>query len=288
MKKQTMTLLCVLAASSTSVHAGTDWLKKGAALLHDVSAAVSDRKEARPPGETFPMRYHTDGRSVDIDYGFFEVNYSCEHRGFNYLNYRTVPDQGSYPRHEPFYDEPGLTRADCPPQKTTRSYKKRAGQAQYHRGHGNHQNIWDHNKDWMVLTNRMTNVVPHNGVQNASGLWRKLEVRVECARDQTTVNVYLGNDWGNDASNDHFVRSHGVTTPDHLWRVHVYDSHPNQAFAWYMANDEKAKIGQESMYRITLAELKAATADDFAWPIPPQWVDAHGADPYQHITCSWK
>lgn len=226
--------------------------------------------------------------TISLDYGFYNVNYSCKHRGFNYLSYTTVPDQGKLKRYEPFHKESALEKfPNCPSQKKTSSYKKTPNQPQYHRGHGNHQNIWDHDIGMMEATNVMTNVVPHNGVQNSSGLWRELEMRVECARDKTEVMVFLGNDWGNDRSNDLFVKSHGVTTPDYIWRVHVYKSHPNKAFAWLIPNDEKAKKNDDLAYRVSLKELRVALSDDYDWPMPKAWMDTNGAaDPYRKRSCS--
>tara|TARA_Y100000310_G_C20677023_1_gene813688 strand:+ start:2224 stop:3120 length:897 start_codon:yes stop_codon:yes gene_type:complete len=250
-----------------------------------------DYAESRKNNKSEPVdvkaRDNGDG-TVSLDYGFYNVNYSCSHRGFNYLSYTTVPDQGKIKRYKPFHKEDALSKfPNCPSQKKTSSYRKGKNQPQYHRGHGNHQNIWDHDINMMMATNMMTNVVPHNGVQNTAGLWRELEERVECARDRTDVTVYLGNDWGNDGSNDYFKASHGVTTPDRIWRVHVYKSHPNKAFAWLIPNDEVAKRNDDFAYRVSLKELKNALSDDYAWPIPLTWKDASSEkDPYYKKTCS--
>jgi DNA/RNA endonuclease G (NUC1) len=293
-----LTLMIGIFALSISLNAvasdkqtlGNIWgaIKDVAKEKIDVAKEKIDSRLKPANARTLPQPSdNKPGSSQFIDYGFYSVDYNCYHRGFNYIRYESVPDQGSLERYEPFHKEPAL-RTDCPSQKTTASYKKRYGQEQYHRGHGTHQNIWDHNLKWMMLTNRMTNVVPQNGVLNASGLWRKLEKRVECARDETTVTVYLGNDWGMDKSNDHFVRSHGVTTPDYLWRVHVYASHPNQAYVWHMPNDATPSSNSYAAHRVSLADLQNVTKDDFIWPMPMTWLDAKGRDPYQNTTCSWK
>lgn len=275
---------------SSSAIADSEWVLSK--IKSKISDKISDYKESKQAegelAEVHVIAKRHDSRSVDLDYGFYKVNYSCEHRGYNYLKYTTVKDSGKIKRYEPFHKEPELEKLNCPSQKTTNSYKKQYGQKQYHRGHGTHQNIWDHNLNYMKATNLMVNVVPHNGVQNASGLWRNLEKRVECARDVTEVTVYLGNDWGNDTSNDLFVKTHGVTTPDFLWRVHTYKSHPNQAFAWYIPNDEIAKSSDSKAYRVTLNELRDKTADDFDWPIPASWNDAKTIDPYTKTRCSYQ
>jgi endonuclease G len=275
-------LYLLLITTSAATYADTDkWLNrfnKAKELVE--SFKKNDINTTRSvPGQRF--------NNMDIDYGFYSVNYNCGHRGFNYIKYQTVPDSGNNKRVEPFTKDETLP-VDCPSQTTTDSYKKRAGQEQYHRGHGNHQNIWDHDMKLQALTNMMTNVVPHHGVQNSTGLWRILERRIECARDQTTVQVYLGNDWGVDSSNDHFVASHGVTTPDYLWRVHVYNDNPNQAYAWLIPNSGDAKKESEGAYRVTLEELKEVLDDDFDWPMPAKWANGKGLDPHIQTTCSWK
>lgn len=278
-------LLLSILVGPWSAHADSmlsQWAKQ------KISSQLEKRQSSNAPGGAPQRVEKRDERSVDIDYGFYQVNYSCEHRGFNYVKYRTVPDGGSIPRYEPFFLEPALQKLGCPSQKTADSYKQRPGQDMYHRGHGNHQNIWDHSETLMAMTNRMTNVVPHHGVQNTRGLWRELERREECARDKTTVIVFLGNDWGDDESNDHFVKSHGVTTPDYLWKVHIYAENPRQAYAWYMPNDGEATPRQSQQYRISLSDLRKKTADDFDWPFPEGLSDGEGLDPYAKLTCSIK
>lgn len=276
---------CVLLLGSGAANADSmlsQWAKQ------KVASEFEKRQSTKAPGGAPVSAVRRDARSVDIDYGFYQVNYSCEHRGFNYVTYATIPDRGSIPRYEPFFLEPALEQLNCASQKTADTYKQKRGQEMYHRGHGNHQNIWDHSERLMALTNRMTNVVPHHGVQNTRGLWRELERREECARDKTTVIVFLGNDWGADPRNDHFVKSHGVTTPDHLWKVHIYAKDPRKAYAWYMPNDGEAKPADAQRYRISLAELRAKTSDDFDWPFPDGLTDGPAQDPYAKLTCSIK
>ena len=310
MKFSRTKLLVVISCIAFNVQADTvrsqleSWAMKAKSVAADAKEVAEDKiaeikknYDLKKPVDEPAGEYHFDVKAKDngdgtafIDYGFFTVNYSCLNRGFNYINYTTVKDQGDISRYEPFHKESALNSVDnCDNQITTSSYKKKYGQPQYHRGHGVHQNIWDHDEKMMFMTNAMTNIVPHNGIQNVSGLWRRLEERIECARDKTEVEVYLGNNWGNDASNDHFVRSHGVKTPDRLWRVHVYKSHPNTAFAWLIPNDEVAKRETEENYRVSLSELKKQLSDEYSWPIPSKWVSAgKKLNPYKNIRCSFK
>lgn len=288
MKLQTILALTLLACSASAEAISLNEISK---TWNEAKSLVSQKKASQPnSAELTPaviLKRNSD--SIILDYTAFQVNYSCTHRGYNYLRYVTVPDSGYFSREEKFELEPALDGTDCPNQKTANTYRQTPGQPLYHRGHGTHQNIWDHSREIMQFSNRMTNVVPQNGVQNTDGLWRELEKRVECARDLTTVTVYLGNEWGNDSSNDYFVKSHGVTTPDYLWRIHTYKSHPNIAFAWLIPNDPKAGAKDDLAYRISLDELRRLTADDYSWPIPSQWQDAGGmVDPYTKRRCSLK
>jgi DNA/RNA endonuclease G (NUC1) len=268
------TFLVLLLFTSASASA-LDWRDK---LKDKASDALSAAKG-----------FVSQDKQIELDYGGFTVFYGCERRGYNYVSYVTVPDSGEHSRYEPFHHEPRLAMHGCLPQKSTKSYRKAAGQEQYHRGHGIHQNILDHDLGLMKKSNAMTNIVPHHGVQNVDGLWRKLEMRIECARDATTTRVMLGNIWGTDTSNDHFVDSHGVATPDELWRVHVYDDHPNQAFAWIIPNaGSPLKTDPEQPYRVTLNELKKRIGDEYELTFPPQWRDGQGHDPHTHTRCSLK
>lgn len=234
-----------------------------------------------------------ESRSIDIDYGAFQINYSCFHAGYNYAKYATVPDQGDEDRYAPFHLDKSVLKVWCPSQRSTKAYSRPKGETQYDRGHGVHQNIWDHSRDIMKKTNMMTNIVPQNKTQNRTGLWRKLETRIECARDLTDDNgnstvtqVYLGNIWGDDKSNDHFRISHLVTTPDYLWRVHVYPTEPNKAYAWIIPNDANAKLSTESQYRVKMSEIVERA--EYPLSFPESWVDASGDDPHIDINCSWQ
>jgi endonuclease G len=225
-------------------------------------------------------------KTVDINYGAFQINYSCMHRGFNYVTYKTVPDTGVNKNYTEFNHETRLLKSACMPQVRATPYKNDGSVEEYRRGHGVHQNIFDHDFEMMKSVNKMTNVVPHNSVQSETGLWHHLEKRIECARDIVDVQVWSGNDWGDDASNDYFKKSHGVTTPDKIWRVHVYKDTPGQAYAWLIPNNEVATMETESQYRVSLLSLKFELNDDYEFPVPDSLTDGWKQDPYKNITCS--
>jgi endonuclease G len=223
--------------------------------------------------------------SIDLDYGAFKVNYSCVHRGYNFVSYTSVPDGGSLDRYQPFHIDASLP-SGCPSKNATRSYKTPKGAEKYDRGHGVHQNIFDHDAGIMRKTNFMTNIVPQQATLNRRGLSRELEKRIECARDNVEVKVWLGNVWGNDVSNDKFVDTHGVTTPDYLWRIHVYADEPNRAYAWLMPNDSSPTKDMESKFRSTASAIKAKA--EFEISGLPIFQETMTPDPHRFDKCSYK
>ncbi|MEG3765067.1 DNA/RNA non-specific endonuclease [Alteromonas sp. 14N.309.X.WAT.G.H12] len=291
--------LNLLAVSNCALSDITDksyWVKKIQSVAqHSLKAwndrddkGESDSSSAADADEVAPKVLAFTGEQLVIDYHRFTVYYDCNRRGFDYSTFVAHEDVGDLPRYEPFNKEPLLENYDCPSQKTTSSYKKTPGHPQYHRGHGITSNHNDDSEYYMSLTNRMTNVVPHNGVQNTRGLWRHLEKRVECARDVAPVTVYLGNYWGNDTSNDLFIRTHGVPTPDYIWRIHVYDKYPNQAFVWLIKNDESTLPADEDSARVDLEKLKTLLSSEYDISLPDEWVTSNNKDPYRNLTCSLK
>ena len=64
----------------------------------------------------------------------------------------------------------------------------------------------------------MTNIMPQTSVMNQQAYLAAEEV-FECYRDIVNLNTIVGIIMGNDDSNDYFVQSHGVRTPDFYWRI---------------------------------------------------------------------
>ncbi len=294
MKRTILAAIMSLPFISTMSYAGdidvSKWIGKAKNLLSEVAsdASSSGGYPKAKNGEVEPRVIGYTGNQIVIDYHRFVTYYDCKRRGFDYATFVAHSDKGTLPRYEPFHKEPLLEEYDCPSQEKTSSYKKTAGNPQYHRGHGITSNHNDDSEYYMSLTNRMTNVVPHNGVQNSGGLWRHLEKRVECARDVAPVTVYLGNYWGNDTSNDLFIDTHGVPTPDYIWRIHVYSKYPNQAFAWLIKNDETTMPEDENGARVSVDKLHQLISQEYDVTFPDSWVTSTNYDPYRNATCSLK
>jgi endonuclease G len=210
----------------------------------------------------------SDGLVVDVDYGFFQLEYNCDKGGFNNFSYNTVPDPHTdYSRYGPFhYDSQigelcGYNSEQIKKAKRTSTYKSPKGALKYDRGHGNHQNIWDHDKGFMKITNYMSNIVPQESSQNRSGMWRRSEELTQCFRQNNDLYVIGGNIWGNDSSNDHFIESHGVVTPDYLFKIIVKNN--SEVIAFVVPNDPKARPKQSGQYMTSINKIEELVGYDF-------------------------
>jgi endonuclease G len=188
--------------------------------------------------------------SLSFD-GKFDVRYNCEKRGYETFSYNAVEDGGSLSRYQPFSQDKRLPE-HCQQFKTG-TYKT-SSEDQYDRGHGVHQNIWDHDIKLMKLTNLMSNIIPQERRQNRYGLWRYTEKLTECHREVSDVYVLGGNIWGDDTSNDHFLASHGVVTPDHLFKIIIINE---DVYAWIIKNDNYATTKNANEHLVSILEIES-------------------------------
>lgn len=204
---------------------------------------------------------NNDGdKYILLNYSTFGIKYNCTKRGFDYFMYNTIPDSGDNPRVEPFYQEQRLPE-ECR-QFTTNTYKTPMGIQKFDRGHGVHQNIWDHDPEIMKQTNVFSNIVPHSRYLNQHGLWRHLEKVTECFRDTNDLHVVGGNIWGNDASNDYFLKSHGVVTPDYLFKIIVIND--KDVFAFKIPNTDEPTYYNGTNYLTTVSQIES----DLGYSLP--------------------
>lgn len=194
---------------------------------------------------------------IFLENGFSQTYYNCEKRGFEIFTYEAYKDGGNNKRYSPFHTDNRLPK-HCQ-QKKTSSYKKNKitkaiHKANYDRGHGLPQNVVDDSLDKMKKTNLMSNIVPQNSTQNRTGLWRHTEKITECHRDNHSVKVVGGNIWGDDIRNDLFILSHGVITPDYLFKIILIDD--ENIMSWIIPNDNKAKASNADNYLVTVREIE--------------------------------
>ena len=95
---------------------------------------------------------------------------------------------------------------------------------------------------------------PVSGYYSLTGLVTSIKpLQAECYRDLTDLVIYGGVIWGFDKSNDWFIDSHGVETPDYWWRLR-YRVDSGTYDAWLMANS--ATSDRNQMKRFTIGEMR--------------------------------
>ena len=175
---------------------------------------------------------------VEVGYPGFTLWMDCAQRGAAAAYYEVGRDTGNITTgHEFRFD---ANHRDCQ-QTSKKTYRRQENaQDQYDRGHLVPANHLDADEDSYKASYTMTNVVPQNRRLNRKGgAWRKTEDLIECWRDDAPLRIWIGVLWGYDAANDHFVESHGITTPDAFVKL-VYrpstSSEEGKVIAWFLPN----------------------------------------------------
>lgn len=176
-------------------------------------------------------------RLVDMD--IYQLIIDCARRSAVVFYYKTESDSGDVDKIKDFYQLPNeILPVNCQ-QKTTTTYGKQTDIPPYQRGHLVPANHFDGSAAKMKLTNYMVNVLPQTRTLN-TGAWKQTEVMIECLRDETTLSVWGGPLWGNNITNDAFLSTHGIETPDAFWKV-VYDHDNHRAIGFLIPNSVNAK-----------------------------------------------
>lgn len=189
---------------------------------------------------------------VTLNKGGFVLTYDCSIHSATRYEYTLVADTGSAARPSSFYKDPDLP-AGCLGQTSTASYASvRSG---YDRGHLVTSNHMDYDATYIRRANYMTNIVPQVSSFN-QGIWVKAENVAECYRDIAPVDVYGGVVYG-DASNDHFLASHGIPTPEFFWKTIITkdtNTGTAKAISWIIPNE--TGLGSLDSYLVTIADLE--------------------------------
>ncbi|MEE7545647.1 DNA/RNA non-specific endonuclease [Xanthomonas sp. Kuri4-1] len=189
---------------------------------------------------------------VTLDKGGFVLTYDCtQHTALRYA-YTLTADTGSAARPSSFYLDTDLP-SGCAGQTKTASYASvRSG---YDRGHLVTSNHMDYNATYIRRANLMTNIVPQVSGFN-QGIWVQAENVAECYRDIKPVEVYGGVVYG-DASNDYFLSSHGIPTPEFFWKT-IITTDPGtgatKAISWIIPNE--TGLGGLDSYIVSIADLE--------------------------------
>jgi len=130
----------------------------------------------------------------------------------------------------------------------------------------------------IMETNYMTNVLPQTSTLNR-GAWLATEEIIECYRDIQDIQVFGGAIWGNDTTNDYFVESHGIETPDYYWKVIVRAD--GKALGWLLPKTDQPTRKRLDKYLVKILSLEKRTGERFpvtpmvrkrkplaSWPLP--------------------
>jgi endonuclease G len=94
------------------------------------------------------------------------------------------------------------------------------------------------------------------------GAWLLTEEIIECYRDIDELLVIGGVIWGDNPSDDFFVKSHGVKTPDAFWKVIIRGAGQDErAIAWIVPNSSEATKKNLDRYLVSIDELERVTGE---------------------------
>lgn len=194
---------------------------------------------------------------IRLDYEGFTIWLDCSKRGAIKFQYNAQRDTGDFERSSKFYLDPNTSK-ECQ-QYQADSYKA-AGQ-RYDRGHLVPANHLDYSSVAIRASNTMTNILPQAANMNR-GAWLVTEEIIECYRDIDELLVIGGVIWGDDSSDDYFVLTHGIKTPDAFWKVIIRGSGQDErVIAWIVPNSQDAKRGNLDHYLVTVDEIERVTGE---------------------------
>ncbi|MBT4486898.1 MAG: DNA/RNA non-specific endonuclease [Rhodospirillaceae bacterium] len=197
-------------------------------------------------------------RFYEKQYKSFTVWLDCKENGAVLFRYDLDQDTGSVSRSGSFKVDTTVP-ASCQP-SSGRSYRTATvdpSTGTWDRGHLVPANHMDHSEVAMKETFFVTNILPQQSTFNqAQGAWSRTEVISECYRDVSKLTVWGGVVWGSDASNDFFVDTHELRTPDFWWKV-IFRHDTKAYVAWLFPNHKSATSSNADNYLISLNDLKA-------------------------------
>jgi endonuclease G, mitochondrial len=198
------------------------------------------------------VSFSSNAEEVILDKGGFVLTYDCATHAATRYEYVLTEDTGSASRPSSFYLDPDLP-SGCAGQTSTKSYvSEHSG---YDRGHLVTSNHMDYDETYIKVANYMSNIVPQVSGFN-QGIWVQAENVAECYRDIAPVTVYGGVVYG-DASNDYFLESHGIPTPEYFWKTIVTtdpDTGEEMAISWLIPNE--AGLDGLDSYLVSIDDLE--------------------------------
>ncbi len=192
-------------------------------------------------------------------YQSFKVWLDCIEHGPVVFYYELDQDNGTESRSGRFKTDSSVPD-ECQPNsgKSYRTTTVDPSTGTWDRGHLVPANHMDHSEDAMKETFFVSNILPQQSKFNQKvGAWYRTEVISECYRDITKLSIWGGVIWGNDTSNDFFVTTHGIKTPDYWWKV-IYRHDTGAYVAWLFPNHKTALVSDIDNFLISLEDLKDA------------------------------
>ena len=191
---------------------------------------------------------------LKLDYSGFTVWLDCSKRAPIKFQYVAQRDTGSFKRYDKFSLDPKVPK-DC------QQYSSKAYGMKYDRGHQVPANHMDNSEDSIRQTNYMTNILPQASNMNR-GAWYQTEKITECYRDIAELLVIGGVIWGNNSTDDYFLQSHGVRTPDAFWKVIVRGiGSDERVIAWIVPNSQEATGKRLDQYLVSVDEIEKVTGE---------------------------
>lgn len=191
-------------------------------------------------------------------YSGFTLWLDCQEHGALIFKYELGKDQGNESRHGLNFISDSSVPAECQP-TPQRSFRTDAVDTErtgtYDNGHLVPANHMDNIRQDFEDTFYFTNILPQQSQFNQSGAWRLTEDISECYREITDLTIWGGVIWGDDTTDDFFVATHNIATPDYWWKIiHRHDT--DDFIVWIFPNHKSAKKNNINDYIVSLNELK--------------------------------
>ena len=214
---------------------------------------------------------------LTIDYGGFKLLYDCDLKSAIRFEYKLDKDTGNFSRPSTFTFDTNLSK-NCGQQLSTNSYASVV--SGWDRGHLVASNHMDYDSAYLLSANYMTNIVPQLSSFN-QGLWKETENITECYRDLAPVQV-IGGVIYSDASNDFFITSHGIKSPDFFWKTLITTDSNNQieTISWLFPNQNG--LTNLNSFIVSIDELERRVSVDLIG------IGLESAIKLQKATKSWE
>ncbi|KAF0693031.1 Aste57867_15954 [Aphanomyces stellatus] len=212
------------------------------------------------PGKTTPSPSPVSN-AFYVHHDGYSLLFNCAERTAERWNYTLTTDKKAAARPPDFYFDPDVS-SDCQ-QLTTKTYTAQAG---FDRGHLVASAHMTDSTDQRHQSHYITNVVPQVSSFNR-GIWERGESIEACYRNLNRIYTWGGIVY-TDPSNDYFVESHGIKTPDFWWKVILTKDDQTGAdkiISWYIPNTDN--LGPLDDYIVSVREIEARVNDNLG-PIP--------------------